>query len=256
MADPAIADRHAGTDQLRDTYAREDLGILLRESARKGARGRQAGLRHGADWHGEIQSRSLVERVDPVEGEAQRADRFEKGIGKRALARRLFAATHCHHDVAHDARHEAIVEPQPQRLRGVAEHLRHTGGRPVLRRQLVRVGHGAGDGQVGKGVGQPRGGGGVFGAGIAPLTRLVVDPQRLPGDGVVVALPLSKNRPLLSVATVDSESPAGLRQALLDHGLREANAFRPIIHLSAGLQKPPADLRVGHLHTHFLQDVK
>ena len=206
VRDAAVADGHAGADKLRDAHTRQDFGVLLGQRARERAGRRRADLRHRPDGHGQVEARRLEEQVDAVEGELERADGFEEGVGERVLHRVCLAARDGGQRFQHVMRRRPVVEPEVDGFRGVLHLFDGDGDAAIAHGQFVRVCHRADEGDMRQRVAQPRGRGDVVQRdGAALRVGVVVHPEGLARHRVVVPRADAVPRLLCAVTTVERE---------------------------------------------------
>ncbi len=210
-------------------------------------------LRHRADRHRQVQPRGLVQQVHAVEREPQRADRLQERIAGGILRGLPLVAAERDQDFVDVAGGGAVVVPERDGLGGVPEHRRQHLDAADRGRDVLRVGHGAGDVDVIERIAEPGGGRHVRDGGIPPLASDGVHPGGLAGDGVEVALSEAEGGRFRQVAAVDRELLAGLPHAAHDQFLRQASPLRAAVHRRPGGFQAVQHVRVRHADAHARQ---
>ncbi len=147
-----------------------------------------------------------------------------------------------------EARRSPIVEPEMNRLRRVSQQFPEDRHGPRLRRDILRVGHGAHDVDVRHRIGEAGCHRCIREQRRVTFTAGLIDPRGLAGDAVVVSAAGAENGCPRQVATVESEALSCTGQRVGHKPFRNARPHRGPVDGCPGILQPVQHVLVRDHH--------
>ncbi len=254
MRDAAVQNRCPRGEELRHDQAGQNLGVLLCQRSAQCPRRRGRGHRHRTDTHRLARLCERLHDVQPVLGQLERADRFEKRLGHRPLLQGLCAAGHRSVDLQDRAGGPTVAHPATRGFGGPFGQFPHQENIAADLRYLLRLPHRADDVDMIQRVAQPNRISHVLNGGASPTTGMGIDPGVLSGTGHPHAVAISEPRGAMWIATVEHITFAGPCDGFHDESFGQTCDPAVFIDRRAGIGQQPSRLGVMRLDPGVAKD--
>ena len=149
----------------------------------------------------------------------------------------LFTSPNRAEQLQHKSKRSAIVKPERDRFGGMLDLRGRHLDTPMGNRDFMGIGHSPHDGQSVQRIPETTRNSHILQGGVASLPGLVIYPEGLPRNGVIVALAHTEFGAVRQFASVSGERFSTLFQALHNQGLGYFDPLRSQVHLGSGLLK-------------------